>query len=201
MACWESVCEQRFFLWPLRRSLSPVAQNLLHQRSNLRSTIRASPSIVDDLIAVPVWEKCLGAEQLSSMVFVSSNGRLEIYAHGSAGLEAAFFAQLIESRARLAVPVFPNGARLGKVDDVSGSPFPPAIVIRDIDTVQVTFDPKRRSRSLFQFAMRRRRSQGDNCNTSDGQLRDTPEGTGRQIAGRQNLSPCGSSGDQDRPRA
>jgi multidrug efflux pump subunit AcrB len=103
----------------------------------------ASAKVVDDVVGAPIWEQILGAEGLLSLICVSSKGRVEVYAHGSPGLDATAFAHDVERRARLAVPVFPGGVRLGKVDDVSGSPFPPVVHIRDVDKVKLLFDRKK----------------------------------------------------------
>jgi multidrug efflux pump subunit AcrB len=93
----------------------------------------ASPAIVDDLIATALWQQIMGMEGLSSMILVSSQGRAEVYLHGSPGGDAVLFAQLAEGRTQLAVPAFPNGARLRGVADVSRTPFPPVVGIRDVD--------------------------------------------------------------------
>jgi multidrug efflux pump subunit AcrB len=99
-----------------------------------------NPQLIESEIVVPITQKITVIHELSSIYGVSSSGLAEIYVQSEPGTDAGVFRKKIVDRVDLAIPLLPKEAKIDKIEDVTGTSYPPSVTIKDIDNLKVIFD-------------------------------------------------------------
>jgi multidrug efflux pump subunit AcrB len=106
----------------------------------------ARPSVVEDVICVPILQQLRGIEGDCTITCVSGAGRAEIYVQARQAIDADLLLVLVNNRVAMAMPVLPDAVRSNGVGVGGGFAVPLPATVHEIEFPEVNIDRNKAAR-------------------------------------------------------